>query len=218
MKVALVGSVGSGHNELASSASSITATRNGIVPGNTIVVATCVEDAATISRVSDGFDIVLTPDVALDWVAGTERLALYSFSRHSGGNKTFTVTFSASQTFRGVVVLELTPSVFDGAASSGSGSSATPSSGNLSPSADGSYIVGFAMGATALTVAGGFSDLFNDSSVNTSDTSGFAQTSRASVAATWTMTSGIWAAIAAAYRPLPLGPCKPVPPQQRMTA
>jgi len=198
MAVALVGSTAGTH--LATSAGSIATTRNGIIAGSTIVCAVTVEDLVTITNVSDGTTTKTVPDIAVDWTAGTQRLALYSFPNHPGGNFTFTATFSGSQTFRGLDIAELTPSVFD-AASSGTGTSAAPSSGNITPSVDGSYFLGFALGASALTKAAAFTDLVNDPTTLTSDFEGFAQSTKAALAATWTMTSGIWGAIGASYRP-----------------
>lgn len=202
MAVTLVGTVGAGHNENSATGTSIAATRSSIVPGNTVVVCVAVEDAATITNVSDGTTIITTPDVTFDWTAGTERLAIYSFPAHAGGTKTFTATFSVTQLFRAIIILELTPSIFEGLASA-SGSSAAPATGNVSPtpSVDGCYIVGFCFGNTVLTSAGGFADYFNEPTINTSDTEGLAQTTAAAIGASWTMTSGPWGAVAASYKP-----------------
>lgn len=206
MAVTLVGSVGTGHNELAAAASSIAATRNGIVAGNTIVVAVQCADTFAISNVSDGTITNSTPDITFHWAGGTQNMALFSFRNHAGGNFTFTANFAGNTAFRCIDIIELTPSQFEGSASS-SGSSASASSGNISPtpSVDGCYIVGFA-GDAALTSAGGFADLFNDPTIVGTDLEGLAQASKAAIAATWTLTSGVWGAIAASYKPTAIAP------------
>jgi hypothetical protein len=201
MAVTLVGTVGSAHNESATTGTSIaTIGTKTITAGNTVVVCVGIEDATSITNVTDGTTTVTVPDVILDWVGGTEKLAIFSFPNHPGGAKTFTANFAATQPFRAIVVLELTPCTFD-VSSTGSGNSAAPSSGSLTPSVSGSYIVGFCFGNSALTSAGGFADYFNEPTVNTTDTEGLAQAVAAAIAATWTMTSGIWGAVAASYKP-----------------
>lgn len=203
VSVALVGSVGTGHNEATAGLASIAATRNGIVAGNTVVVAVTCADAQSISNVSDGVNTNSTPDVVFDSTLITQRIALFSFPNCRGGNLTFTANFSAASAFRSIVILELTPSTFD-VSSTNQGTSAAPSSGNLTPATNGCLIVGYCGGATALTSSGGFSDYFNDS-VDVFDTETLAQSTIATVAAAWTMTSGVWGAIAASYKPLPAG-------------
>jgi hypothetical protein len=203
--VTLVGTVGTGHNELAAAATSIAATRNGIVAGNTVVCAVQCQDTFAINNVSDGTITNSTPDVSFFWTGGAQWIALFSFPNHAGGNFTFTANFAGSVTFRCIDIMELTPSVFEGS-STGSGTSTSASSGNISPTptVDGEYIVGFA-GDAALTSAGGFSDLFNDPTIVGSDLEGLAQTSKAAIAATWTLASGVWGAVAASYKPAPSG-------------
>jgi hypothetical protein len=205
MAVTLVGSVGTGHNELAAAANSIAATRNGIVGGNTVVCAVTCADTFAINNVSDGTITNSTPDVTFHWAGGLQNMALFSFPNHAGGTFTFTANFAGSTAFRCIDIMELTPSVFEGS-STGSGTSASASSGNITPTptVDGEYIVGFC-GDAALTSAGGFTDLFNEPTIVGTDLEGLAQASKAAIAATWTLVSGVWGAIAASYKPAPTG-------------
>jgi hypothetical protein len=206
--VTLVGTVT--HNESQSSLGNIATTRNGIVAGNLIVVCVTNEDAQTITNVSDGTTTVTTPDVAFDWGAGTQRMAFYSFPNHTGGNFTFTATYNTLTAFRGIYVIELANADSSApfvAGASASGSSTTPSSGNVTPTitANGCYILGFLVSGAALastmTPTGGFADLVNDSTVLEVDLSGLAQSTAGAVAATWTQPSAGWGVIAAAYQP-----------------
>lgn len=201
MAVTLVGSPTAG-THLAGTGTSVATTRNGIVAGSTVVVCVTGGDAFAISNVSDGTITNSAPDVSFHWAGGSQNLAIFSFPSHAGGNFTFTANYAGTGVpFRGLDIVELTPSTFEGS-SSASGTSAAPSSGNISPTptVDGEYIVGFCLGATALTSAGGFADLVNDPTTDVSDVEGLAQSAKAAIAATWTMTSGIWGAVAASYK------------------
>lgn len=192
------------HGENVGTGVNISALRNGILPGSCLVVIATVEDAAAITSISDGAGITRTvADVAVDWTAGTQRAAAYVIPNHPGGNRTFVANFTPTQTFRGIRVIEFVGahlvSPFTGS-STGQGSSAAPSAGAVAAPFDGSYIVGYALGATALTKGATFNDLLNEPTI-TDDIEGCTQKFAGLVTPVWTMTSGIWAALGLSLRP-----------------
>lgn len=197
--------VGSAHTENAASGTSIGIART-VSAGNLVVCVITVDDGATITNVTDGTTTKSSADIAFDWAAGVQRLAMYSFPNYVGGSSKFTANFSGTQTFRQISAVELTgadkSTPFEGSASA-NGNSAAPATGNVSPSPtlDGTYILGYALGATALTSAGGYADLVNDPTIVVSDVEGLAQSVHAATGPSWTMASGIWGAVAASYKP-----------------
>ena len=208
MAVALVGTVSHNEDGSGGTATTIAVTRNGIVAGNLVVVMVTCDDVQTITNVSDGTTTISTADVALDWTAGTQRMAFYSFPNHPGGNKTFTATFSSAVDYRGIEVVELsgadTVAPFAGSASA-TGNSTTPATGNVSPtpSADGCYIlaVAFGSGGQTPTPSGSYTELLHETVLQDS-LSGLAQATAAATGATWTIgTAATWGAIAAVYKP-----------------
>jgi hypothetical protein len=204
MAVTLVGSPST--NVSGSPLSSIAVTRNGIVAGNLIVVfVTATHSGGDITNVSDGTTTNSTPDVTS--AVTSSRLSLYSFPNHTGGNFTFTASFSASQSPLAIAVIELQGAALtlplDGTAT-GTGTGTSLSSGNLSPSpsVDGEYVIGAGVPGVLTTVGGSFADLWEEHAAYGFDVSGLAQSSHAAVAATWTTgSSNLWVAIAASYLP-----------------
>lgn len=208
MAVALVSSA---HSENAASATSIGQSK-AITSGNLVVCAVTVTNTTTITNVTDGTTTNTAPDVSVNWGPGSQRLALFSFPNHAGVTSVFTANYGAAATFREIDVIELSGAHLTApfqASSTSTGSSAAPSSGTISPTPEvnGEYLIGYALGATAITKGGPFTEIVNDPTITASDAEGFAIATPVASAATWTMASGIWAAIAAAYRPSgPQGP------------
>lgn len=105
-----------GHAEAAGTGTTIACTVNGIAANSLVVVNSTVEDLTTISSVKD--DLLVTAAIAtntpVDWTDGSQRADQRYFENYGGGNRTFTTTFGASQTFRGIVAAE-----YSGAATSG---------------------------------------------------------------------------------------------------
>lgn len=192
------------HNELAATGTNIAATKNGIAPGNDVLVLVTVEDLTTISNVSDGTTTVTLPDGSFDWAAGTQRMAVYRFPKHTGGNFTFTATFAASQPFRGIDIVEV-PSVgkcVGVASNTGNGTALSL----IPPVVEipGAFILALAFAQAALTLTGsGWTDLVNDPTVLIDDVAGIENPPTGVPATvTWTTgTSGIWTAFAIAYAP-----------------
>lgn len=190
------------HNEAgAVNGTSIAVTRV-VQPGSTLSIAVTVADTGTITNVTDGTTTLTVPDVSLHWTLGAQWIAIFTFLNHTGGSFTFTANFTPTSQFRQIEIVELANVEAVDGTSSGQGTSAAPSSGNITPTRDGGYQVGYGLGATALTSGSGWTDLFNDPTIITSDLEGRQRPDKSALAATWTMTSGNWGAVAVQYRPL----------------
>lgn len=199
MAVTQIGTVGTAHLEGAGALGSIAATKTGITPGSSILVRVTGADTFAISNVQNGAGLTQTTPVLLfHWVTGTQNMAYFLFVNHPGGTFTFTANFAGAVAFRAIAIIELTPCRFD-AGTSASGTSAAPSSGNVTPSVDGAYLVGFCAGDFLPAKAAAWTEILSESVVVT-DTEGLAQAVKAAVAATWTMTSGKWGAMVAAFK------------------
>jgi hypothetical protein len=199
--VSLVGAVT--HNEGSATGATVAATRNGILEGSHIVVLVTVEDLTTVAQVSDGTRIITVPDASFDWAAGTQRMVAYSFPNHAGGNFTFTATFGATQTFRGIYIIELTGTAGCTASANNQGSGTVMSVASPPLPLDGCYVLAIAFAAGALTLtSGGWTDLVNDAAVLVDDVAGLAQASRGVATATWSSATGAWGAFLVAYGPI----------------
>lgn len=150
--------------------------------GHTYAVAVEQEDAGT------GFGVT----------------AHYAIATSSAANTVSpTPTISGTASFYQILEFEgpFAASPLDDTASA-IGTSTTPNSGTVTPSVDGCIIVGFGIGANAITVAGGFT--VDDAEVGASDfqhVTHSLQTTATSDTADWTMSSGYWIAMAAVFKP-----------------
>lgn len=197
------------HAEAAGSGSTIACTLNGIAAGSLIVHNIAMNDlAAFVTGVAD--DLSAAGSLAIALPTSLETLEQWYHKNHGGGNRTFTATLDTAHTFRGIVSTEVagvdTDSPLEGTAS-GTGNSAAPSSGNLTPtpSVDGALIVAVCTGDTVPTAGAPFIEIFSDGSGATNcEHEDYVQPTAAVVAATWAMApSGNWAALAAVYLPGP---------------
>lgn len=206
MAVALVGTVPVFADNAAGV--SIPVTRTGIVAGNLIAIGVGMNNSGpvTITNVSDGTTTVSVPDVTLDIAAFSQTIAFFSFPNHTSGDFTFTANFSGSATARHIYCVELSgahlTTPLDGIGSA-TGTSATPSSGNLSPApaVNGEYILGFTVTGVATTVGSGFTLLGSEQVFLGAWVEGLAQATAAPIAADWSIASGPWGAIGASYKP-----------------
>lgn len=192
-----------GHTEAAGAGTSIACTVNGIAAGNLVAHLVQCEPSGTVTLTEDdlGVDAVL----AVARTGGNQRIECWYHKNHGGGNRTFTATYEASHNFRAIVSAEYSGvdpvSPLEGTANA-SGTSATPSSGNVSPTptVDGALIIGICTPATLAVAGAPFNELFTEPGAGATSED-YVQPTAAAIAATWTMTSGTWDALAAVFLP-----------------
>lgn len=192
--------------------SSIACTVNGIAPGSLVVGnVTCGDVAgggATLSTLRDDLNVDATPTTSVDWSVGTQNIYQRHWANYGGGTRTFTATFStATAPFRGIVIAEYSGADTAaplGPANTNVGTSAAPSSGAVTPAKDGALLVGYAVTANLPSAVAPFTDLWQDTTL-LADSEDYIQPTAASIAATWTQTSGTWGAIVGAYYPASAG-------------
>lgn len=195
-------------NQSAASATTIAVTLNSIAPGALLVLGITVADGVTISTVRDDLVVDATKAAAssIDFVAHGQRFECWYFENHGGGSRTFTATFSATATFRGIQVTEYagaatSAAYFDG--STATGTSTTLDSGSKTPPVNGCLIWGQAHADTGVpTPSGAFSSIDSEAGVNDVNWEDQIQGTAASIAATWTFGSSVdWVATMAIFKP-----------------
>jgi len=135
----------------------------------------------------------------------SQSTALWYYKNYGGGNRTFSQVLSVSHLNRGITVAEAagadTTAPLEGTASN-NGTSASPSSGNVSPapSRPGTYLFGRCEGANQPSSASPASDIFQDSTTF-GDTEDYTQPAASAIGLTWSMTSGSFQALAASFIP-----------------
>jgi hypothetical protein len=167
-------------------------------------MATC-DDVATITRIRDDLAVDAVLQKALDWTAGTQRMEHRYYKNYGGGSRVFTLT-TGSTDFRGIAIIELAgahTTAPEGPTNSATGTSTTPSSGAVTPGADGAYLIGTAMSSSGLTptTAAPFTSLERSTGLQ-ADTNGLAQATNASQAAGWTLSGSVtWGALITSWLP-----------------
>jgi hypothetical protein len=202
-----------GKADASGSGGSIACTVNGIAPDSLVVVNTTCQDAATISSVKDDLNVTaaLSTNTPVDQTSMSQRADQHYFEDYGGGSRTITATFSASATFRAITAIEYsgaaTSGVYDNG-SSATGTSASPSSGAVTPANDGSLFVGYIVYANTISNAAPFTLVWEDPSTG-ANTEDYIQPTAASQAAVYTQSpSGVFGALVGVYKPAP--PAKPL--------
>lgn len=195
-------------NQNAASATTITVTLNGITPGALLVLGVTVVDSVTVSTVRDDLVVDATKAAAssIDYVAHGQRFECWYFENHGGGSRTFTATFSAAATFRGIQVTEYagaatSAAYFDG--STATGTSTTLNSGAKTPLVNGCLIWGQGhVDGSVPTPSGAFGSIDSEAGVNDVNWEDQIQGTAAAIAATWTFGSSLdWVATMAIFKP-----------------
>lgn len=194
------------HLEAVGAGTTIACTLNSVA-ANALIVHSCIcgeNGTVTVTGVADDLTIAGQLALALN-PGGLEHIELWYHKNHGGGTRTFTITFSTSITDRGIVSTEYAgadqTSPLDGTATA-TGNSATPDTGVLipEPTVNGCVIVGLVCAQNQPASASPFIDVFQDTT-NFCDTEDYVQSTYGPINATWTMTSGLWGAIAAVFKP-----------------
>jgi hypothetical protein len=210
------------HNELAAAAASIGCTfAQPVTPGSLIAVYVSVGHSVSVSNVRDDLAVNAVVANPFDWVAGIQRLEHWAFMNHAGGLRTITANFNGSGSFRSIVAAEFKgahPTNAIGVANNNSGTSATPSSGSVTPAVDGALLLASINDSAAPAVVSPFGEVFAEA-VNDNDTEYLLQAIAAAVAAGWSMPSSAYGAIITAFYPAPIARnARIMAPQQRMLA
>jgi len=180
----------------------------GIAAGCLLVVCASSASGVTIT-VAD--DLSVAAVQAVQKVGVGKNIQIWYFKNYGGGNRTFTVTFSAGVTARSIVAIEYSgrdpDNPFDTSAT-GNGEDALPTLGPVTPAQNGSLFIGYMGAFQQPDAASPFEVVYNDT-VNLLNSEDFIQTSAASLATTWTLpVSDFWAGAMAVFKPAspPPGP------------
>jgi hypothetical protein len=195
------------HAEAAGFGTTIGATLNGVAAASLILGRTTNDSSGsvTVSGMADDLAVnAVRSGAAANNGTLFQRVDHWYFENYGGGNRTFTATYSGSVQFRGIDVVELSGALLAGSAgptSSATGTSAAPSSGATGvPASDGTYFFGTCAGPSQPAAAAPFGTVLQDTNDLVTEEE-YVQPSAAALAATWTMTSGAWAAIVSTYYP-----------------
>jgi len=196
------------HNESSASGSTIAVVLNSIPANSHVVLSVGCLDAQTISGVADDLSVAATgPDKEIDDAGNTLRKAVWHYENYGGGNRTFTVTFSAAVTFRSIVAMAYTgvatSSSKDGiAGQEATGASLTSTNLSPAPSLDGELIVGIGIASSGVpTPVSPLAEVFSNT-VDGSDTSDYIQPTHAAFAAQWTQSGASdYGALAVSFFP-----------------
>lgn len=182
----------------------------GVAAGATIVGGASHDDVggtATVSSVADDLAAPGTINHQFDDTAGfAQNFAHFSWKNHGGGNRTFTAYFNVSASFLNIAVVELASAeqvgTLVGPATHGSGTSAAPSSGNVTPTKDGAYFFGQVQGQSVVpTPAAPFSGILDETAAN-QNFEDYIQPTAAARNAPWTTAaSAFWTALVSTYYP-----------------
>lgn len=219
--------VQSNHFQASGGAGSISVGLTGVAAGAAIVGGASHDDVggtATVSSVTDDLAAAGAISHQFDDVSGfAQNFAHFAWKNHGGGNRSFTATFNVSAAFRNIAVVELAGAeqtgTLAGPATHGSGTSAAPSSGNVTPANDGAYFFGQAQGQSVTpTAAAPFGSVLDETAAlqNFED---YIQPAKLARNAVWTMASAFWTALVSTYYAAvvaPPGTCQaPMAAQQR---
>jgi hypothetical protein len=195
-------------NNADAASATIAVTINGVVAGNLLVV--CVAGYnytdADVSGVADDQSTAAVKAADKSSSTANNNCEIWYFQNHGGGNRTVTATFTTSNAqYRYITVSEWSggaiTSVFEGKAIN-DGTSATPSTGNLdvTPSQDGMLIIGLIHPNAVPTAAAPFTLLRYDGGSTNAHSEYYIQPTAAAIAATWTMSSATFGAVAASFK------------------
>lgn len=175
----------------------------GIAAGSLVIVIGSCESTKTMT-LADDLSVAGVSAVAKTGVAKRQEILYYK--NYGGGDRTFTLTFNTNSSLRSIVAIEYagadTVDGLDaGKTSSSNGEDANPTSGAVTPSVNGALFVGSCGGnANQPAAASPFGVIYNNT-VNLLNSEDYIQTTAASQAAPWTITSDFWAACVAVFKP-----------------
>jgi len=213
----------SNHADAAGSGTTLNVSLSGVASTSLVCLSTSYDiGGGGTESVQDDLTVAATGINSTSAGGFSQNTALWYYKNYGGGNRTFSQVLSVAHLNRGITVVELAGAVtgapLDGTASN-NGTSASPTSGNLSPapSIAGTYVFGRCEGANQPSSASPASDIFQDSTTF-GDTEDYVQPTPAAFGLTWSMSSGSFQALAASFKPADARPQRhALPHNQRRT-
>lgn len=201
------------HSELAATATTIALTLNGVAAGSLLVIIVGVvgSTTTTISGVQDDLGTVGV-SVGRAVYATNGYGEIWYIKNATAGNRTVTVTYSATITNRYMCLIEAdadTSSPLDQTAKKETQDSVNPNTAAVTTLADGEYCVALSAGipGTSLTATSPYGDVYTPVTLNswTIGVEDRIQATQGATNAAWTAANSSWFAILATFKATAVG-------------